>query len=353
MPIDNLVLIVGAGASRDLGCDNKPLPLMADWNTILRRALDERDARLSGLVGTREGQSGPEFEAALGDYLRWFSMLDLAARFVPFGLDDPLNYDNRGWQSQAQVRSRMVTETLNRTLYQQFGSNRASEIAAEQAYAALLDSMDMNTGASLTVATTNYDPAAELALAEMGRRPDVGDVAGPRSTRLLDPDGLMGKCREGRGTAVLHLHGKVGWYTQADGLVRVQDHGHPFSETAGAPTVVLPDPNKDPMLQPAIKALWSEFDKALGQASHVLVLGHSLNDAVLVDHVRTRAGGARKAVTVLPEATDEERMRLAQLIPGTTIIDGRFGPHLKSPSEPQPFLGNLSAWSGDLRGTST
>ena len=350
MPIDNLVLVLDAGASHDLGCDNKPLPLMQDWNIVLRRALDERDARLSGLVGIHEGDDGPTFEKALGDFLKWQGIFELAARFEPFGLDDPINYDMRPWRDQAEARAKMVVETLNRTLYEQFGSSRASDIAAAKAYGALLEAMDMNAGAMVTVATTNYDPAAELAFAELGRRPEIGDVAGPRSARLLDPEGLIGKCKEGRGTAVLHLHGKVGLYTQADGSVRVEPDSDPFNESAGTPTVVLPDPEKDPMLQSAIRALWTEFDNALGQATHVLVLGHSLHDRVLVEHICVQAGRARKAITVLPEADEDELARVGGLIPASTVISGRFGPHLQAPSEPLPFLGNLASWSGDARG---
>lgn len=36
----NPLLILGAGASRNLGIENTPMPLMADWSSALSEALD-------------------------------------------------------------------------------------------------------------------------------------------------------------------------------------------------------------------------------------------------------------------------------------------------------------------------
>lgn len=343
MPIDNLVLIVGAGASRDLGCNSKPLPLMADWNDTLRGALDDREPGLARLVGISQGQSGPAFEQALGDFIRWQNILDLSARFLPLGEASPRDLVASDWQDRARARANTVVETFNRSLYAEFGEGRANRVAACDAYRALFEALSLNNDSFITVATTNYDPAVELALAELDRRPEVGEVDGPGGNRLLEPNGLVAKCHGGRGTAVLHLHGKVGWYTRDDGSVRVQSHTDRFNYSEGSPTVLWPDPDKNPLSQPAIQALWNEFDTALQQATHLLVLGHSLHDPVLVDHIGR--SGARKAVTVLPEADAAEKERLSELIRAATVLPGRFGPHLQSPSEPEPFIGNLAAWA--------
>jgi hypothetical protein len=54
--IDNLVLILGAGASCELGSNHEPLPLMPDWNNILRVALDDKQPGLSNVNDDRKRQ---------------------------------------------------------------------------------------------------------------------------------------------------------------------------------------------------------------------------------------------------------------------------------------------------------
>lgn len=343
VPIDQLVLIVGAGASRELGSQGRPLPLMSDWNDILLRALEARESGLAQLVGIRGGQAGPDFEQAIGDFLAWQRIFHLSARFLPLGLIDRFDNDVRRWKDKAESRSKAVVDTLRTTLYQEFSSARIETAAATAAYKALFERFHLSTGATITVATTNYDPAVELALAELDRRPNVGAVDGRGGAKWLQPEHLIDACRAGRGVAVLHLHGKVGWYTQSDGQVRIEAGDHSYNEYSGTPTVLMPDPSKDPLEEPAVRALWQEFDLALSQATHCLVLGHSLNDPVLVDHIRTRAGGANKAVSVFPDVQqhDSEPTRPDDLLPGARQIVIRFGP--------EPDIGSLEEWGGDLR----
>jgi hypothetical protein len=344
--VDNLVLVLGAGASRDLGSNGKKMPLMEDWNNILRGELDVRQAGLSRLVGIQENQSGPDFEKALGRFLQWRSVLDLAARFLPLGFADPSQCNKARWQDQAEIRARMVDDALNRTLYAEFGEERASRADAHAAYEALLRALTFNAAARIVVATTNYDPAAELAFEELELSPDNGDATGRGGVRRLSPEGLVGRCQQGRQRAVLHLHGKVGWYNQSDGSVEVHNHRERFNDSAGVPTIVWPDPAKnpenDPSMPPPIRVLWHEFRQALQQATHVLVIGHSLNDPTLVEAIN--ASSARKAVSSLSSHDDTETLRLKHLIPTADIIFGSFGPYLRS-GKLVPFLGNLAAWS--------
>jgi hypothetical protein len=325
-----------------MGSQGRQLPLMSDWNDILLSALEAREMGLAQLVGIRGGQPGPAFEQALGDFLAWQRILDLSARFFPFGLVDRYDNDVRRWKDKAESRSKAVVDTLRTTLYQEFSSARIDTVAATSAYKALFERFDLSQGATITVATTNYDPAVEVALAELDRRPDVGAVDGPGGARWLHPQRLIDRCR-GTGVAVLHLHGKVGWYTQSDGQVRIEAGDHSYNESSGTPTVLMPDPSKNPLEEPAVKALWDELDLALSQATHCLVLGHSLNDPVLVEHIRTRAGGASKAVSVLPESQqhEPEPTHPMDLLPGARQIPIRFGP--------EPDIGSLEEWGGDLR----
>lgn len=337
--MDRLLLITGAGASRALGTDDRPMPLMPDWAQEVRQALDRSGLGTAQALGLRQGQTGPEFETAVGDFLKWQRVLPLAARFLPLGFDTGRAPDAGEWQRRAQWAADAATAALRTTLYDQFSGSRINPIAARDAYAALIDMMQLNPlGGSIAVATTNYDPAAELALAELDRRPDVGDVPAAARTRRLEPENLIARCDAGRGTAVLHLHGKVGWYTQPDGTVAVVDDHHPLNESTGTPTLLMPDPDKDPLAEPAIRLLWAEFDAALRQATHVLFLGHSLHDPVLLEHVRRQAGGASIGVSVLPDADQAERDRVRSVLPQAKVVGLRFGP------APEADGASLSAW---------
>lgn len=326
--ISRLVLVTGAGASRNLGGNGKTLPLMNEWSDALYDALWNKSADLVDLLGIRRGQSGPVFEKAIGDFLAWQRVLPKAARFLPFGLTQPDQRVTDNWESIAARRAEQVIEALNETLYRQFGEGQIWYRDAASAYAALLSAVDFPRDGSLCVATTNYDPAAELALAELEMRPDAGDVAGRDQYRWLDPARLLDRCHANHGVPVIHLHGRVGWYTQPDGRVRVEEKSVAFNPSAGDPTVLMPDPDKDPLTQPAIRELWGQFDQALRDASHVLVLGHSLNDPVLMDHIRANTTQASLAVSMLPQdALRQDSLdHVQRTLPTAHVVPMVFGP---------------------------
>jgi hypothetical protein len=306
------------------------MPLMPDWAQEVRQALDRTGSGVAQALGLRDGQSGPEFETAVGDFLKWQRVLPLATRFLPLGFESGRVPDAEDWQRRARWAADTATAALRTTLYDHFSGSRINPVAARDAYAALIELMELNPlGGSLAVATTNYDPAAELALAELDRRPDVGDVPAAARTRRLEPENLIARCQAGRGTAVMHLHGKVGWYTQADGTIAVVDDHHPLNESTGAPTLLMPDPDKDPLAETAIRLLWDEFDIALRQSTHILFVGHSLHDPVLLDHVSRHAGGASIAVSVLPDAPEDEHDRVRSVLPQAKLVGLRFGPAIE------------------------
>ncbi len=330
MPIDNLVLVTGAGATRELGGET-PLPLMPDWAATLRGALDDADVGLAELVGIRRGQSGPEFEQAVGDFLTWQRVLPLAARYQPFGLDPAARRqdDVKDWHRRAEFRAAKVVEVLHRTLYEQFGGGRINPEQAKLAYGGLLNKIDFVGGRTITIATTNYDTAAEIALAELDLSPEIGAATGPGGNQILRPAGLFDRAHYGN-VPVLHLHGAVGWWTQPDGTVRILPYSTPFGDYDGAPTVLLPDPQKNPALEPAVRALWEQFEVALGQATHVLVVGHSLHDPVLVDRLRRAARRTAVGLYVAEGAApnSEEQAWVDDQLPGSTLLPIRFGPDL-------------------------
>src|SRR4051812_4273158 len=120
MSLDHLVIITGAGASRQLGSENRDLPLMSEWATTLRKALDQRQFGLSDLVGIRHDQSGPDFEQAVGEFLQWQRSLALSARYLPLGIDigQRRTGDVQEWQQRARFAADNVVLTLRATLYE-------------------------------------------------------------------------------------------------------------------------------------------------------------------------------------------------------------------------------------------
>lgn len=80
-----LVLVTGAGASRRLGIDDSPLPLMADWSDALCAALNAKEADLAAACHLKTGMGGEEFEKNLGLLLRWEQVRHLNERFEGLG----------------------------------------------------------------------------------------------------------------------------------------------------------------------------------------------------------------------------------------------------------------------------
>jgi hypothetical protein len=66
-----LLLVTGAGASRELGVGESSMPLMADWSNGLSKALDHHELGLAEACSLQPGMSGPEFEENLGLLLKW------------------------------------------------------------------------------------------------------------------------------------------------------------------------------------------------------------------------------------------------------------------------------------------
>jgi hypothetical protein len=97
---------------------------------------------------------------------------------------------------------------------------------------------------------------------------------------------------------------------------------------------MLPDPHKQPGNDEIIGQMWAEFREALQRAKRVLVLGHSLHDAPLVEALNVPAGAGRLAVTLLGEPTigqklgdaDVVEQTLAERLPDAHRILMRFGP---------------------------
>lgn len=186
------------------------------------------------------------------------------------------------------------------------------------------------------LATTNYDRSCEAALSKLGKHPNAGfHTVDSETLERLEVSNLVKEARDNNQTACLHLHGAVGWYL-SDGVVYDHKASDPFNETLGSPVVLYPDPEKDPTSDAHVEALWDEFRKALTATDHVLVLGHSLNDRVLVKELRA-ANVDHLAVSFYtdtdPGTQAKERARIEEQLPGAVQIGMDFGPEFGADPE--------------------
>jgi len=86
---------------------------------------------------------------------------------------------------------------------------------------------------------------------------------------------------------VLHLHGRIGWFRRAEDQRIYSVHSPRYMRESGTPIIMLPDPDKAYDSDPVINEIWAQFEQALSRARSVFVLGHSLNDRLLVNALST------------------------------------------------------------------
>ena len=299
------------------------MPLMHDWSDALCKALDRQEANLASSCSLLPGMQGPEFEENLGLLLRWQQMRPLEERFQDLGGETAGTHMGQVVNARANIDRRMevVMQTVNVTLYEQFGQLRVDDERAKAAYGALLQELEEP---ELVLATTNYDRAGESALSALGHEVDAGFRARPHRTPKLEPAGLVSE--RGTKTPVIHLHGAVGWYEQT-GTVGEYHADQPYNPSLGAPVVLYPDPDKDPTSAAIVSELWTEFDTALEIADSVLVIGHSLHDPALVRALR-RVARSKPVVVSFFSAEDPKRVEAA--IPGARPVQMDFGPEIET-----------------------
>jgi hypothetical protein len=301
-----LVLITGAGASVNFGAAHTSLPLMAGWSDALVTALDEQEAGLAATIGLRPGLRGDEFEAVIGDFLRWTQTFDVTKRFLNVGRPGPqalLPPEIEKWLLYARERTTTIIQTINNSLWREFSLTRVDTTKATETYGKLLQALyvrrdDVEPTTALFSATTNYDRSAEAAFAELRFAVDTGARGARGRTQRLDVDSID-PWADRMTVPHLHLHGAVGWYRDQDRGIRV-DPGDQAYDNRLTPAVLYPDPNKDPLGEGevGVNALWNKFTDALKSATHILVLGHSLHDRPLGNALAEHRGPhARLAFT--------------------------------------------------------
>ena len=359
-----LVLITGAGASREFGVGGKSLPLMGDWSEALIRKLSQRNLSYLDATGLRKGMTGEAFETQLGRFLRQveaFPLIeDLLNPSVQFqALQNPAfrGQDTlKEWHRVAQHHLGQIVETVRESLYEEFSAEGFDRTKASQSYAGLFQTLGLRRNQRWVLATTNYDVIGETVIEELEGLPDWGQ---PPSTGIGAEAQLhVANILDGmpRYIPVLHLHGRVGWYRRIDGAGTVSStYSAPITQHQqgfGVPIVMLPDPDKVYEADDVISSLWRQFRQALRRAKAVLVLGHSLNDRALVDAIVSNVDPLdRVGVTLLaeegrPDKNDSSALPTIQTIQAhlgnAGMITMRFG--ATDEDTVLHGLGNVQSW---------
>ncbi len=253
---DLSLIIVGAGASRNLNNGGDPMPLMPDWMDDLVGRLERIHHRLPEVLGLARNESGQLFEEMLGRFLAWRRVLPQLEDLQLLGakeFTDPAPF--QGWYAPARAVGDEVESAVFGSLYELFGRDRVTGPAPAMAYGPLLALLRRTPATQFAFATTNYDVAIELALEEMSFSVATGvQEATWGNPPVVHPEGLIGRTSE-RVVPVLHLHGRIGW--SQDEQRRVLDYGPTGAYDAGRgmPGMLLPDKNKNYSDQPILESM--------------------------------------------------------------------------------------------------
>lgn len=351
-----ILILTGAGASAPLGA-GAPLPMMPDWASSLVSAL----GYAGELIGIRDGMRGDEFEAALGTFIAFSKSLDFISPLHELGGKDNLlgppsqvtaKVDSKVWLSTAQANVDRINKALFTNLHSHFNQTRVDDEAAYASYRRLHEFIRQSIKGApgrehepvfLSHATTNFDSAIEAAL-DLERARDLehleiqdgfalqaggrNAVWAPNLLNVVNHDGTI---------PVFHLHGAVGWYFSDDGsAVRRRPSDDPF-DPSSTPALLLPDNTKAVSGFPGpLQQMWDEFRMALKGATHVLVIGHSLHDAHIVDELKLQEKPVAALALTEPNEDgtyDSSRSQgadeLRELLLGITVIAGKFGQRKK------------------------
>lgn len=306
---------------------------MREWSRALTDELNRTILGLAGEIGLEPNMDGEAFETALGEFLAWSRALPIVqslrgAGYEALGMTADDKIDK--YFTTAISRANQATNAIRKVLFELFGRNRFSQISAGQAYGALLERLNVPSGDQIYLATTNYDPSLELAFQHLGLGTETGEIISPATgQRSLNLEGILGDARPNR-LPILYLHGRVGWYVTPDGTLLATDSLSPYTETFGEPAILLPDPKKDYSLFAFTETMWHQFHQVIGQASKILVLGHSLNDHALVQALKEARIPTAVGISIWPDPDYARRQRdlqrLQGLMPSAHILPIDFGP---------------------------
>jgi len=280
---------------------------MGEWADLLVKSLMDTGIDFRVVTGLRPNMSGPEFEEALGRFLRNVEAFKQIKEFVPLTYrftQRPARVSDaqmNDWYGNATAQLDGIIDAIRGSVVDNFNYSKVAAEAAADAYGKLIELLHVSPRDGVVYATTNYDPLGELALSVLGAHPDTGDAADMKGIQRgpVDVANLLRGLP--RYAPVLHLHGKVGWYRQENGLVETREITR-HDPLHGVPVIMLPDPQKTYADNDVLALLWSQFEQALQRASKTLVVGHSLNDKLLVKTLRDNITDQKRlAITLLAD----------------------------------------------------
>ena len=323
-----LLLITGAGASTAFGADNRQLPMMAQFNdsilTVLANKPGFREA-----TGLEPNVDGHQFERRLGAFLQaWRAFPQIRPLLKATAIFPDVQIDLgrlHHWHEIANSQLEQVVQDIYRVTYAQFSPDRVAVTSADAAYRRLLEVAGVRRlQHRLVVATTNYDTVADTAL-EHNRWHPLNGSGQPGAE--VDVTGLLEAGLYN--VPVLHLHGCLGWYRDADrsGIERVISvNNTQYDPGFGTPAIMLPEPKKDYDSDPFIRTIWEQFREAVRAARRVLIIGHSLNDDALIEDIRANIDPQWVGVTTAPDAPDANAVRetIGDKLPGAHDIRMMF-----------------------------
>jgi hypothetical protein len=275
---------------------------MGDWCERLKQKIGEVMSQMTTLSDARDGVA---FEETIGGLFQWLDTLEVGQRFAGMAREGIV--PNTAMQGQFQQALRYAAnngdqfvEQLHESLFDEFGPERVDSQKAVEAYGSLFraitNAAESSAPASLVCATTNYDRSLEMALAELAPEVRTGFTPQLFRSSMLEPRGL-GEFVLNR-PALMYLHGAVGWYRTEQGFITSMPADQGYNPTLGRPAVLYPGPDKDIARAETVE-LWRELEAAIREASHILVIGHALNDQHLVDAVRKAPGKVPSLTTFM------------------------------------------------------
>lgn len=286
-----LLVITGAGASTLLGARGNQIALMREFCSSLVGELGG-DGGIATAFGLSSQMNGVDFERRLGQILRFRANVQMNKEFLQLGKTDSAQDSSptivKRWSDRAASHLSDFVHSLNKVLFAEFGPDAFDLAAVRTTYSRFLNDIRSAApgGVQFAFATTNYDLACEAGLEAAGEKPDDG---GRResivNSPMLAPEQIM--VWNGDRTPVLHLHGAVGWYLSGD-QVRIDPPQIPYRNDA-TPAILYPDPEKNPLDGKGwgVHRLWRVLDAALRDATHVVIVGHSLHDVPVLDAIAT------------------------------------------------------------------
>ena len=128
----DLVLITGAGASREFGVLDSPMPLMADWSESIIKKLSSKNHFYLKASGLQPGMTGPEFETQLGEFLRQAEAFPLIESLLEPSINfQGLQYDClrgqgvlKNWYDTTDFHVRQIVEAIRESLFEEFSEQQ-------------------------------------------------------------------------------------------------------------------------------------------------------------------------------------------------------------------------------------